>query len=162
MASQNMSKPQRDYRWLLGGRKNSQHLRNRVDESPMKERCEMCDRVPHSPRHRCSSCRKLDGQFQKAGFPPEHVAECHGTIHSLQCLEPCVNSAWPAQGFEPEISEATGRLINDMPVCPRCGKLARPNILMFGNWSWVEKRAPTPCRRRAGGRKVLADCPPFQ
>jgi NAD-dependent SIR2 family protein deacetylase len=81
----------------------------------------------------------VDGQFQKAGFPSSHVAECHGTIHSLQCIEPCTTDAWPAQGFEPEIDETTGRLTNDMPTCPRCGKLARPNILMFGDWGWVEK-----------------------
>jgi len=81
----------------------------------------------------------VDGQFQKAGFAASQVAECHGTIHSLQCTEPCTTDAWPAQGFDPEISEATGRLTNEMPMCPRCGKLARPNILMFGDWGWVEK-----------------------
>jgi NAD-dependent SIR2 family protein deacetylase len=81
----------------------------------------------------------VDGQFQKAGFAASQVAECHGTIHSLQCIEPCAAEAWPAQGFEPEISEVTGRLTNEMPMCPRCGKLARPNILMFGDWGWVEK-----------------------
>jgi NAD-dependent SIR2 family protein deacetylase len=81
----------------------------------------------------------VDGQFQKAGFPPSNVAECHGTIHSLQCIEPCTTDAWSAEGFEPEIDEATGRLTNDMPTCPRCRKLARPNILMFGDWGWVEK-----------------------
>jgi NAD-dependent SIR2 family protein deacetylase len=81
----------------------------------------------------------VDGQFQKAGFAATQVAECHGTIHSLQCTEPCTTDAWPAHGFDPEISEATGRLTNETPVCPRCGKLARPNILMFGDWGWVEK-----------------------
>ena len=25
-----------------------------------------------------------------------------------------------------------------MPRCPRCGGLARPNILMFGDWAWVD------------------------
>ena len=31
----------------------------------------------------------VDGQFQKAGFDPRLVYECHGSIHHLQCLEPC-------------------------------------------------------------------------
>jgi NAD-dependent SIR2 family protein deacetylase len=83
----------------------------------------------------------VDGQFQKAGFAPSHVAECHGTIHSLQCIEPCTPDVWPAQRFVPEIDEETGLLTNKMPVCPRCGKLARPNILMFGDSSWIEKYA---------------------
>ena len=78
------------------------------------------------------------------------MAECHGTIHSLQCIEPCVNAAWPAQGFEPTIDESTGRLINDMPTCPRCGNLARPNILMFGDWAWVDKYSERQLDRLTG------------
>ncbi|MGB8419614.1 Sir2 family NAD-dependent protein deacetylase [Paraburkholderia sp.] len=31
----------------------------------------------------------VDGQFQKAGFPDDRVHECHGSIHTLQCLEGC-------------------------------------------------------------------------
>ncbi|CAD6539049.1 hypothetical protein LMG28140_03328 [Paraburkholderia metrosideri] len=27
---------------------------------------------------------------------------------------------------------------NPLPRCPRCGSLARPNILMFGDWAWVD------------------------
>ena len=29
----------------------------------------------------------VDGQFQKAGFDPQRIHECHGSIHHLQCLE---------------------------------------------------------------------------
>jgi NAD-dependent SIR2 family protein deacetylase len=92
----------------------------------------------------------VDGQFQKAGFPAGQVAECHGTIHSLQCIKPCVNAAWSAQDFEPTIDETTGRLINDMPTCPRCGKMARPNILMFGDWAWVDKYSKRQLDRLTG------------
>lgn len=81
----------------------------------------------------------VDGQFQKAGFAASQVVECHGSIHSLQCTEPCAPEAWPARGFDPEIDATSGRITNDMPLCPHCGKLARPNILMFGDWAWVEK-----------------------
>jgi NAD-dependent SIR2 family protein deacetylase len=83
----------------------------------------------------------VDGQFQKAGFPAERIAECHGTIHALQCMEACTGETWPADGFEPVVNEETSRLVNDMPVCPHCGKLARPNILMFGDWNWVDRYA---------------------
>jgi hypothetical protein len=27
-----------------------------------------------------------------------------------------------------------------LPVCIHCGALARPNILMFGDWSWNQQR----------------------
>lgn len=81
----------------------------------------------------------VDGQFQKAGFAYDRVAEVHGTIHSLQCTTPCQLTAWDSNGFEPEVDEQSGRLTNALPSCPNCGKLARPNILMFWDQAWVEK-----------------------
>src|SRR5262249_5491391 len=27
-----------------------------------------------------------------------------------------------------------------LPACPRCSGLARPNVLMFGDWSWDPRR----------------------
>ncbi|MCV2367681.1 SIR2 family NAD-dependent protein deacylase [Roseateles oligotrophus] len=82
----------------------------------------------------------VDGQFQKAGLAAESVQECHGSIHHLQCLEPCCEHIWPANDFHPEVDEARCRLLSEPPTCPRCGGLARPNILMFGDWGWLEQR----------------------
>ena len=82
----------------------------------------------------------VDGQFQKAGFAPEQLHECHGSIHHLQCMEPCQPSVWPADNFAPEVDEASCRLQNAPPLCPACGGLARPNILMFGDWGWQDGR----------------------
>ncbi len=28
-----------------------------------------------------------------------------------------------------------------LPDCPNCGRLARPNVLMFGDWSWQPQRS---------------------
>lgn len=83
----------------------------------------------------------VDGQFQKAGFDPERIYECHGSIHYLQCLTPCSDALWEASGFTPEVDAATCRLTNGAPRCPHCGGLARPNILMFGDGGWIEKRS---------------------
>ncbi|HJV28851.1 MAG TPA: Sir2 family NAD-dependent protein deacetylase [Aromatoleum sp.] len=82
----------------------------------------------------------VDGQFQKAGFDPLRILECHGPIHHLQCMTGCTNAIWPADGFAPEVDEDACRLTNEMPRCPRCRGLARPNILMFGDWEWIEDR----------------------
>ncbi|CAB3756397.1 SIR2 family NAD-dependent protein deacylase [Paraburkholderia humisilvae] len=82
----------------------------------------------------------VDGQFQKAGFADDRVAECHGTIHALQCTRVCTNQTWSASGFAPIVDEETARVMNDMPLCPRCGCIARPNILMFGDYDWIERR----------------------
>ena len=83
----------------------------------------------------------VDGQFAKAGFDDTRIAECHGSIHHLQCLEGCCDDIWPAAGFFPRIDEENCLLASDYPRCPHCGGLARPNILMFGDWGWQEQRS---------------------
>jgi NAD-dependent SIR2 family protein deacetylase len=81
----------------------------------------------------------VDGQFQKAGFDPERVLEVHGTIHKNQCSARC-----GADLFEPpaamEIDERELRARPPLPTCPRCGELARPNVLMFDDFDWNERR----------------------
>ena len=80
----------------------------------------------------------VDGQFQRAGFPEDRVAECHGTIHHLQCTRPCRAVTWPAGGITPEVDLARCALLSPLPTCPHCGALARPNILMFNDSAWVD------------------------
>jgi NAD-dependent SIR2 family protein deacetylase len=83
----------------------------------------------------------VDGQFQKAGFAPERVVECHGSIHHLQCFHRCGQAIWPGEAFEPVVDAPRCLLLSKLPTCPTCGGLARPNILMFGDWEWDETRA---------------------
>jgi NAD-dependent SIR2 family protein deacetylase len=82
----------------------------------------------------------VDGQFQKAGFDLMRVHECHGSIHHLQCSEPCHDHVWSAYEFEPQVDEVNCRLINAMPLCPKCHEIARPAILMFDDLEWVYER----------------------
>lgn len=89
----------------------------------------------------------VDGQFQKAGFPADRVCEVHGSIHHLQCAAGCSDELWPADDFVPDVDAAACRLRNAPPHCPRCGALARPNVLMFGDWGWVERRTAGQYRR---------------
>jgi NAD-dependent SIR2 family protein deacetylase len=83
----------------------------------------------------------VDGQFQRAGFPSDRVVECHGSIHHLQCTEPCHDGIWEAEGVIVEVDEETFRATSTLPSCPRCGFPARPNVLMFGDWCWLSARA---------------------
>jgi NAD-dependent SIR2 family protein deacetylase len=108
--------------------------------------------VPHEGFHilrRWAAAKRLgafvftsnvDGHFQKAGFAPEQVAEAHGSIHHLQCSKPCSGSLWPAEGFAPVVDENVCRLVSELATCPRCGAVARPNILMFGDYGWIPGR----------------------
>lgn len=83
----------------------------------------------------------VDGHFRKAGFAAERICEVHGSIHHLQCAAACSDEIWSADSFQPEVDSENCRLMGDPPLCPRCGQLARPNILMFGDWQWLERRS---------------------
>lgn len=89
----------------------------------------------------------VDGQFQKAGFASETICEVHGSIHHLQCAEGCSQQIWSAENFHPDIDSERCRLVGDLPHCPHCGALARPNILMFGDWGWIERRTTAQYQR---------------
>lgn len=97
----------------------------------------------------------VDGHFQKAGFDPRHIVECHGSIHHLQCMTGCRGGVWPADDFEPEVDEAACLLLNAAPVCPWCTSLARPNILMFGDADWIDTRTQHQYARYASWRSSL-------
>ena len=82
----------------------------------------------------------VDGQFQKAGFNPRRVVEAHGSIHHLQCQNGCLGDIWSAEDFSPVVDDERCELLSDFPRCPQCGEIARPNILMFGDWHWLDHR----------------------
>jgi NAD-dependent SIR2 family protein deacetylase len=104
----------------------------------------------------------VDGQFQRAGFDAERIVECHGSIHRLQCSLPCSDATWPADGFVPDVDAPACRLRSPPPRCPRCGALARPNILMFDDGDWIAAPSEAQFARlrhwRAGaGRLVVIE-----
>jgi NAD-dependent SIR2 family protein deacetylase len=83
----------------------------------------------------------VDGQFHKAGFAEDKIAECHGSIHHLQCLDPrCGSGIW-ASAERIAVDPDTMRAAPPYPSCPRCGGLARPNVLMFGDSTWLPERS---------------------
>ena len=81
----------------------------------------------------------VDGQFQKAGFNEEQVMECHGSIHHMQCIDNCQGMLWSADDTIIEIGEGF-KAKEPLPSCPHCGAMARPNILMFGDFGWEYAR----------------------
>jgi len=89
----------------------------------------------------------VDGQFEKADYDVDRIVEVHGSIHHLQCMRRCTPAIWPADAFEPLVDAETCRLTNELPLCLRCGALARPNILMFGDEGWVQQRQAAQMRR---------------
>jgi NAD-dependent SIR2 family protein deacetylase len=82
----------------------------------------------------------VDGQFQKAGFSEQLIYELHGSIHRLQCMDQFCETR-SAELFSPKVDEEYCRLISELPSCSACGGIVRPNILMFADWGWNDRRA---------------------
>ncbi len=83
----------------------------------------------------------VDGHFQQAGFDEDRIYECHGSLNHLQCAVPCGDGIRPAADLVVEVEEESFRAAEPLPRCPNCGALSRPNVLMFGDWSWIPDRS---------------------
>ncbi|HTR43839.1 MAG TPA: Sir2 family NAD-dependent protein deacetylase [Pseudomonadales bacterium] len=83
----------------------------------------------------------VDGHFQRAGFDPERVVECHGSIHHFQCAGPCHQAIWEAAEAQVSVDENIFRALRPLPQCDHCGGIARPNIMMFGDFTWIADRS---------------------
>ena len=83
----------------------------------------------------------VDGQFQKAGFDADRILECHGSIHHLQHLEPeSWEEPFSADSYNIEVDSETLRASYESMPRAVNGDLLRPNILMFNDWYWSDKR----------------------
>jgi len=94
----------------------------------------------HLPHHSFVFSSNVDGQFQEAGLSDDRILECHGSLAHLQCTTPCCSEIWSADELEVIVDEDSFRTVSELPECPRCGSLARPNVLMFNDWLWIPHR----------------------
>ncbi len=99
----------------------------------------------------------VDDHFHKAGFDADRIAEVHGSIERRQCLAGCGVGIFPAGEGEVAIDPETFRAVGDLPACPACGGLARPNILMFGDWGYDSSRGDDQMERLRGWLEGLGD-----
>ena len=97
----------------------------------------------------------MDGQFQKAGYAEERIEECHGSIHYLQCSQPCGTQIWKADDLKVQVDEETFLAREPLPRCKNCESTARPNVLMFGDWCWISKRTDMQSSRRSAWLKQI-------
>lgn len=81
----------------------------------------------------------VDGHFQRAGFAEDRVYEVHGSILYMQCLTPCSDAIW--ENDEIVDVDLDSMRAWHIPRCPHCGAVARPNILMFGDFSWISEHS---------------------
>ena len=81
------------------------------------------------------------GHFQKSGFHLDSVYECHGSINYLQCIDGCTNDIWAIDQLDININQNQLIATGELPSCPHCSEVARPNILMFGDAEWLPQRS---------------------
>ena len=81
----------------------------------------------------------IDSHFQKAGFEEEKIRELHGSLAYFQSSNPKLsNKIWK--------TELTGKVIrlgiydNRFPICPYSKVMARPNVYMFRDDTFVNTR----------------------
>jgi NAD-dependent deacetylase len=68
--------------------------------------------------------QNVDGLHERAGT--QHVVRYHGSIWRLRCTAPAANDA------HDEWDDLRVPLEPLPPACPRCGALARPGVVWFG------------------------------
>ena len=82
----------------------------------------------------------VDGHFKKAGFSEDRIDEIHGSINHMQCSKPCSSDIWSSGNINLELDLEKFEAKEPLPYCKKCRGVARPNILMFNDWNWLEHR----------------------
>lgn len=73
----------------------------------------------------CCITQNIDNLHQRAGLPPDRVIELHGNATRARCLE-C------GAGFtRDEVHEWLERGV-EVPECPGCGGIVKPETILFG------------------------------
>jgi NAD-dependent SIR2 family protein deacetylase len=98
----------------------------------------------------------VDAHFRRAGFDAGRIVEVHGAIDAMQCTRNCPAGIFAAEPFDLQVDLETMRAIEPLPGCRRCGALARPNILMFGDRGWNSAEADAQMARMSSWLQSLA------
>lgn len=100
------------------------------------------------PHGMFSFTSNIDGHWGLT-IPESSVYEIHGSIRYIQCAlagrshtTSCYEEVWETGDVidQLEIDSSTKCAKNPLPRCKFCGKLARPNVLMFGDPHYLDTR----------------------
>jgi NAD-dependent SIR2 family protein deacetylase len=106
----------------------------------------------------------IDGHFERAGFEGL-VNECHGTVKYMQCTRerqscPKLNDHWLAdvtQIQNLEVDPVTHKVTSKLPSCPGCGGVARPVVMMFGDWLVLDTIMNEQQKRQSAWRQEMKE-----
>lgn len=88
----------------------------------------------------CTS--NIDNYFEKSGFDKNKIYEAHGSMVRFQCMDKkCsnINGSFDDNSVSlPPFNKDTFIAYN-LPKCPNCSNILRPNVSMFGDYDFYEK-----------------------
>lgn len=81
-----------------------------------------------------------DGYHLRSGVANTDIYEVHGSMWRLQCTRGLACSYFVKENYDVPLCDLDENtmIANNLPYCPVCGSLLRPNILMFGDWDYIE------------------------
>ncbi len=81
-----------------------------------------------------------DGYHIISGLDESLVYEVHGSMWRLQCMRGSACSYGIKNNMDVPLCDLDydTMIATNLPTCPVCGELLRPNILMFGDWYYIE------------------------
>ncbi|CAF1113568.1 unnamed protein product [Adineta steineri] len=83
----------------------------------------------------------IDGHWIKSGWNSLSILECHGSVHYMQCINSCRKRLWNTNdALKLKVDNKTDCVSSRLPHCPYCKKLARPNVLMFDDFEFLDVR----------------------
>ena len=88
----------------------------------------------------CTS--NIDNYFERAGFDANKIYEVHGTMKLLQCMDKkCAVRNGVIECTESHIPNVDPDTLigSNLPPCPHCKNILRPNVSMFGDYDFYGK-----------------------
>jgi len=88
----------------------------------------------------CTS--NIDNYFERAGFDKDKIYEAHGNMVRYQCMDKkctSIHGLFTDKEIQlPPFDEETF-IARNLPKCPNCPNILRPNVSMFGDYDYYEK-----------------------
>lgn len=113
------------------------------DAEPHEGYYKLLEYVKHRKNDNYFVCTSnIDNYFERAGFDKDKIYEVHGTMKSLQCMDKkcsARNGVIPmTDEHMPTFNENTF-IGSNLPSCPHCPNILRPNVSMFGDFDFYGK-----------------------
>ena len=113
------------------------------DAEPHEGYYKLLDYVKHRKNGNYFVCTSnIDNYFERAGFDKDKIYEVHGTMKTLQCMDKrcsARNGVISMTDAHMPAFDKTTFIGSNLPSCPYCPNILRPNVSMFGDFDFYGK-----------------------